>query len=182
MEKGTCIGKSGLTLMELMVVIAIISLLSSLLLPIVMKVREKGRKTACMNNLRQIGQALEMYLADNDFYYPFVAGKPSDNPGDYPPIYDVLKAYLNTTTTEIFRCPSDTAKFYQKEGTSYEWNIYLNGEHYDSSAIYNIPGLGGRVKMPVMWDFENFHGESVQGGGKNILYTDGRVGKLELED
>ena len=166
--------------MELIVTIGIIALLASVLLPAVSKAREKGKKMFCVNNLRQIGQALEMYFAENNFRYPFAAGKPSDSP-ECPAICDILKPYLSGKI-EVFRCPSDTGNYYQTEGTSYEWNRFLNGKSYDYAVIYNYPPLGGRVRMPVMWDFENFHGKSVEAGGKNILYTDSRVGNLELED
>ena len=85
----------GFTLMELIVTMAIISLLASFLLPAAAKARERGRKANCANNLRQIGLALEMYITDNNSRYPFAAGKPSSNPEDYPPIYDILSRHLN---------------------------------------------------------------------------------------
>jgi prepilin-type N-terminal cleavage/methylation domain-containing protein len=174
-------GVIGFTLVELIVAIAILSLLASFLLPAVSRARESGRKAVCMNNLRQIGLALEIYIAGNNFCYPSAAQKPSNNPGGLPTIYDVLNPYLNGNM-EVFRCPSDTDNYYQTEGTSYEWNRFLNDEHYDTCAIYNILELGGRIRMPVMWDFENFHGASAEAGGRNVLYTDGRVGKVELVD
>ena len=58
--------KSGFTLVEIMIVVAIIALLAGLAVPSVIKQRSTARKTICINNLRQIDSAKEQYaLAAN---------------------------------------------------------------------------------------------------------------------
>lgn len=65
--------RNAFTLIELLVVITIIAILAAILFPVFARAREKARQVACYGNLRQIGMAFQMYLQDNDGYFPPVA-------------------------------------------------------------------------------------------------------------
>lgn len=66
--------RGGFTLIELMIVIAIIAILAAILVPNFIRARAQGQLTACKSNLKNIGTACEMYSTDWAGKYPTALG------------------------------------------------------------------------------------------------------------
>jgi len=74
--------RRGFTLVELLVVLAIITMLAALLFPVLAQAREQARRTTCLSQMRQIGQAHLLYVQDWDECFPnwMEAGPPRRGP------------------------------------------------------------------------------------------------------
>lgn len=62
--------RTGFSLMELLMVVAILSILVAVLLPALARARESSRRMSCANNLKQLGLSLQMYSQESDGMYP----------------------------------------------------------------------------------------------------------------
>ncbi len=118
--------RSALTLVELLVVMTILGVLIALLLPAVQQARAAARRTACQNNLRQLGLAIAQYTNSHDGHFPRTS-----HVTDGSWVY-TLSPYLEKVD-EMRICPEDELRDVRLEnhGTSYVLNEYLVLEVYD---------------------------------------------------
>src|SRR5689334_22539187 len=95
--------RAAFTLIELLVTLAMIAILATLLGSTLSRTRSATRQTLCKNNLRQIGLALHLYLADH-WCYPLTATYPP-TPGGLVRWFEQLEIYSGSWTNRLYRCP-----------------------------------------------------------------------------
>ncbi len=95
---------SGFTLVELIVVIAIIMILAAMLLPVFERATKAAEGISCLANVRHIGWAAQIYAQDHDLYFPpALIDVPDSSQKD---CWDILlQPYLGTV--DIYLCPAD---------------------------------------------------------------------------
>jgi len=181
----------GFTLVELLVVVAVIAVLASLLLPAVSRAKQAAHSAVCKSNLRQYGQAVQMYLNDFHVYPPYAMRNSAaekalwwrDRVREYTAAKPIGAIYQPASASGIELCPSyDRAPGWQGRGGgfgSYGYNYAgitrnLNGS--DESC-----GLGGdrlvRKQPPdILPDDIRLVGENeVASPGEMVLLADSLI-------
>lgn len=148
--------RSGFTLMELLIVIAIIGILASILLPALARARELARTAKCMYHLQQMGMAFQMYASEHERALPWGGG---GQRADF--LTDWMAHYLPEPA--IFSCPSDP----KTRGEATDRAAILTGfgepgglrVSYDFLTVYTEqpvhlphPGRAGAPRLPIAWD------------------------------
>jgi len=190
--------RSGFTLFELLVIIAIFAILLGLLLPAVMKVREAAARMSSMNNMKQIALAVLNYESANatfppgvdDNHYsasakllPFVEQNVLYQMIDFKkPVDDPANDQVRATLIKTFISPRDSelAPGGKSAPTSY---LYCAGSKYDLKDNNGILYLNSKVRMADITDGTSntmVTGETLRGDGI-MQATDVRRQYVELD-
>jgi len=146
---------SGFTLMEVLIVIAILSVLAAILIPVFLSARERARQSVCAGNLGQLYKVVALYSEDNDGFRPMYAvgasgyqvnGKEVDIPDQSAELVQSLQPYAHST--EIWFCPDDPLR-----GNPYGIPGVLKrhpATSYDSSNVFRVHRSGPPTPLPLL--------------------------------
>jgi len=145
--------------------------LAGLAFPVYRHVTQNARAAGCLSNLRQLGVGLSGYLTDHDMTMPTLMIARDSKQTDVPVIDNTINTYVQNPAA--FACPADDKHFYENTGTSFCWNVALNGQPVASLNFLKV--VTDPTHIPIISDKEGFH--PYQDNKVNILYADGHVTK-----
>jgi prepilin-type N-terminal cleavage/methylation domain-containing protein len=161
--------RNRFTLIELLVVIAIIAILAALLLPSLSMARSRAKFTTCINNMKQITLAMQLYGTEFDDYLPFVNSDSMARTGinggmgwayTYPETPDESDVETGTFWTyisdrELYHCPEHGRPYgaANRKVSSYIMNR-LAQSHYESTRIggwFRLDDFAADAAMFIEW-------------------------------
>jgi prepilin-type N-terminal cleavage/methylation domain-containing protein/prepilin-type processing-associated H-X9-DG protein len=161
MKTTASIRPGAFTLIELLVVIAIIGILAGLLLPALSAAKAKAAQTACLNNQKQLGIGMMMYVDDDSGAFPVWASQHAGfNASDwiywrtnsaYPQVeQSPIVRTLAGTSSKLFRCPldSDDSQRVQEAASDPDNGPYL---YSYSLTSYNLDNNGINPGMTTIF-------------------------------
>ena len=125
--------KRRFTLIELLIVMAIIAILAAMLLPALNKARERARATGCLNNLKQVGSYMMIYAQDSEDCLP-----PTDNSTRYWSVALKDGGYLEYS--DLMVCPAAWPFHFENVVFTYGMNIGP-GYGFDESQFITLKRL-----------------------------------------
>ena len=145
----------GLTLVEMLVVVAILAAMLGILLPALTRARSLAAQSTCVNNLHQLGAALDVVVRRDGGLMPRARSlaTPILSSDTNPPLTVVLVGQLSATT-DVFHCPGDESYLYPVCGLSYYYNFMLSGKPL-AEVGQEYRRTRTLDEVPVLWDADN---------------------------
>lgn len=149
----------GLSLVEVIIVLALIAVMMALSLPMLSTANAKARSQLCQQNLLEIGQVVIRYSSDTGVLPSITTLAPTRQGQSLP---EFLSTQLHEPSVAF--CPSDETEQSQVLGTSYLWS-----NRFNSQSIGQLPNLTGQ---PLLSDREPYHVAALLPANELVLSRD----------
>jgi len=144
------------SLIELLLVIAIIGILTSILLPVLSKGRQKAFQATCANNIRQVGMAANMYSEDWEGLFPFDYN--TDSSLKALTKNGFLEPSLGNWVPSVAQCPMglDVSAAGWKSNVAMNWKFDPGSSFNSGSDFFLNSGKGSSERMVYMDSYNAF--------------------------
>jgi prepilin-type processing-associated H-X9-DG protein/prepilin-type N-terminal cleavage/methylation domain-containing protein len=147
--------RRAFTLIELLIVLAVLILLAAILFPVIAPLREATQNATCQSHLRQLGAAVRLYAQEYDGHFPFGGSRPNFGDGEVGTWdwQNTIARYLKGSAIskrKIYRCPSSTDLDEDpQDPTRWEWDRNPVSYLYNNELARNRqPVTESAVKAP----------------------------------
>ena len=194
--------RQGLTVVEILVVIALLASLTAMLLPVFIQAKRPANSTVCLTNLHSIGVGIGLYASDADGLYPMAVDPSEKSPttvmqrSEKSLLSDVLQSYLKSRA--VWRCPLDDGvaqtqngdaeetgqgllagtkpSVFEKFGMSYGYDSRFGGlPHPITLYDRDDKTVHGPAEVTVCMDLLNLWHGTLSRRQANVLFADDHV-------
>lgn len=159
--------RDAFTVIELLLTIAVISILAALIFPAINSSKARAKRTVCLGNIRQINLGMRLYWDDNFDYPPGKKNSPESPYAYWTGYKTLMKGYVglhgdSSQSDKLFACPSDAYYYDFFEKTNHPFLVKLSFHNqrvsdYSSyfsnagapNAASNAPGLKGQMSASI---------------------------------
>lgn len=191
--------KRGFTIVELLLVIAIIAILTSMLLPTIVKAQARAKRIQCLSNLKEDGFGFHLYANDHQNLFPMQVHVHDGGTLEWTTVPQTLSTFAykhfqavsnEITNPKILVCPTDNGvtvatNWASLQNTNLSYFVWITARpNMSSDPLGGDRNIGWNTMMnsSARYDVNNYFWQTnMHMACGNIVFGDGRVEQLNTD-